>query len=221
MRFADLQPPSTPTARAAFEVAERYCSPALLAHSVRSWAFALAFAEVEGLHDGPTEPVPARREGRRDGRATGMDEELLYVAAMVHDLGLVPAFDAVRVPFETAGGEVGWVLAAGAGWDTHRRQRVVEVVERHMQPSVDAGADPEGHLLEIATGLDISGARADVLPEAFLREVLVVHPRGDLATEFGGCLVEQAARKPGSQADRIVTSGLEARLAANPLESLG
>jgi hypothetical protein len=203
MRYADLRPPGTAAAVAARQVAERYCSPALLAHSVRSWAFALAFADVEGL------------------RQKALDEELLYVAAMVHDLGLVPAFDAVRVPFETAGGEVGWVLAAGAGWEPSRRQRVVEVVERHMQPSVDAALDPEGHLLEIATGLDISGSRADVLPEAFLREVLAAHPRGELAAEFGGCLVEQAARKPGSQADRIVTSGLEARLAANPLESLG
>jgi hypothetical protein len=200
VRLADLRPPETPAARAARDVAERYCSPALLAHSVRSWAFALAFAEVEGL--------------------TRIDEELLYVAALVHDLGLVPAFDAVRVPFETAGGEVGWVLTAGAGWEPRRRQRVVEVVERHMWPAVEAAEDPEGHLLEIATGLDISGARPDALPEAFLREVLAAHPRGDLAAEFGGCLLEQAARKPGSQAARLVASGLEARLAANPLESL-
>jgi catechol 2,3-dioxygenase-like lactoylglutathione lyase family enzyme len=199
MRFADLHPPGTPAATAALQVAERYCSPALLAHSVRSWAFALAFAEAEGI--------------------SGLDEELLYVASLVHDLGLVPAFDAVRVPFETAGGEVGWVLAAGAGWDPHRRQRVVEVVERHMQPSVNAVEDPEGHLLEIATGLDISGARADVLPKPFLREVLTALPRGDLAAEFGACLVKQAGRKPGSQAARIVASGLESRLAANPLES--
>ena len=221
MRFADLQPPDTAAARAALEVARRYCSPALLAHSLRSWMFALAFAEVEGLGGGPTEPVPARREVRRDGRATGIDEELLYVAALVHDLGLTPAFDAVRVPFETAGGEVGWVLAAGAGWAPHRRDRVVEVVERHMLPSVDAADDPEGHLLEIATGLDISGARPDALPEPFLREVLAAHPRGDLAAEFGACLLAQAARKPGSQAARIVASGLEARLVANPLEALG
>jgi hypothetical protein len=200
MRLADLHPPDTPAARAALEVGERYCSPALLAHSVRSWLFALAFAEVEGL--------------------AGLDEELLYVASLVHDLGLVPAFDAVRVPFETAGGEVGWVLAAGAGWSPARRQRVVEVVEAHMRPSVDAADDPEGHLLEIATGLDISGARPDALPEAFLRDVLRAHPRGDLAAEFGACLLAQAARKPGSQAERIVASGLERRLAANPLESL-
>jgi hypothetical protein len=201
MRLADLRMPDTPAARAALEVAERYCSPALLAHSVRSWAFALAFAEVEGL--------------------TGLDEELLYVAALVHDLGLVPVFDAVRVPFETAGGEVGWVLAAGAGWDPRRRQRVVDVVEAHMRPSVDAAEEPEGHLLEIATALDISGARPDALPAAFLREVLAAHPRGALAAEFGCCLAEQASRKPGSQAERIVAAGLESRLAANPLESLG
>jgi hypothetical protein len=201
MRLADLRMPDTPAARAALEVAERYCSPALLAHSVRSWAFALAFAEVEGL--------------------TGLDEELLYVTALVHDLGLVPVFDAVRVPFETAGGEVGWVLAAGAGWDPRRRQRVVDVVEAHMRPSVDAAEEPEGHLLEIATALDISGARPDALPAAFLREVLAAHPRGALAAEFGCCLVEQASRKPGSQAERIVAAGLESRLAANPLESLG
>jgi hypothetical protein len=90
-----------------------------------------------------------------------------------------------------------------------------------MRPSVDAAEDPEGHLLEIATGLDISGARPDALPAAFLREVLAAHPRGDLAAEFGGCLVEQAARKHGSRAERIVAAGLESRLAANPLESLG
>jgi hypothetical protein len=201
MRFADLQPPDTAAARAAHEVARRYCSPALLAHSVRSWAFALGFAEVEGIR--------------------GLDEELLYVAALLHDLGLVPEFDAVRVPFESAGGHVGWVLAAGAGWAPARRDRVVEVVERHMLPAVEAADDPEGHLLEIATGLDISGNRPDALPEPFLREVLAAHPRGALAAEFGACLVEQAARKPGSQAERIVAGGLVAKLAANPLESLG
>jgi hypothetical protein len=200
MRLADAAPPDTPAARAAREVAERYCSSALLAHSVRSWLFALAFAEAEGL--------------------SGLDEELLYVASLVHDLGLVPAFDAVRVPFETAGGEVGWVLAAGAGWSPARRQRVVEVVEAHMRPTVDASEDPEGHLLEVATGLDISGARPDALPRELLREVLAAYPRGDLAAEFGACLVAQASRKPGSQAERIVASGLERRLAANPLESL-
>lgn len=167
---------------------------------MRSWAFALGFAEAEEIG--------------------GIDEELLYVAALLHDLGLAPEFDAVRVPFESASGHVGWVLAAGAGWTPQRRDRVVEVVERHMLPSVDAAEDPEGHLLEIATGLDVSGSRPEALPEPFLREVLAAHPRWSLTAEFGACLVDQGARKPGSQAARLVAGRLENRLAADPLEAL-
>ena len=53
-----------------------------------------------------------------------------------------------------------------------------------MWREVDPAEDPEGHLLEIATALDISGARADVLPSAFVAEVLAAHPRGALGAEF-------------------------------------
>lgn len=67
--------------------------------------------------------------------------------------------------------------------------------------------DVEGHLIEIATGLDISGARPDDLPEEFLREVLAAHPRGALAKEFTSCVVDQAERKPTTGARRLVDSG--------------
>ena len=41
------------------------------------------------------------------------DAELLYVAALMHDLGLVAAFDSHALPFEDVGGHVAWVLAPG------------------------------------------------------------------------------------------------------------
>ena len=91
------------------------------------------------------------------------------------------------------GGHVAWVLAAGAGWPIVRRRRVLDVIERHMWTSVDPAVDPEGHLLEIQTGLDISGARAVVLPTPFLNEVLTCFPRLGLAANFRACLVDQAA----------------------------
>ena len=100
-------------------------------------------------------------------------------------------------------------------------RRVLDVIVRHNWPSVDPGLDVEGHLLEIATGLDISGARPDALPPEFLREVLPAHPRGELAQEFGSCVIDQAERKPTSAARRLVDDGLIRKLQENPLERLG
>ncbi|HEV7622626.1 MAG TPA: HD domain-containing protein [Amnibacterium sp.] len=198
MRFADAALPDTPATAAALEVAGRFCSPALLEHSIRSWYWAVGFAAATGVQ-------PA-------------DPELLAVAALLHDTGLTPAFDNVALPFETAGGFVGWAVTAGAGWAPERRDRVVEVIERHMWREVDPAVDPEGHLLEVATSLDISGAHDGVLPGAFVAEVLAAHPRGTLGAEFTACITDQAARKPGSEAARLVAGGVASRLADHPLE---
>ena len=197
MRVTDLGVPTSPAAMAAREVAAEFCSTALLNHSERSYYFAVGFASVAALD---------------------FDAELLYVSALLHDLGLTEAFDNHRVAFETAGGYAAWVLTAGAGWPADRRRRAVEVIERHMWPSVDLQRDPEGHLLEIATGLDISGSRPDVLPRTFLDEVLARYPRLDLGTEFAACLLDQAERKPGTAAARLVAGGLADKLRHHPLE---
>jgi hypothetical protein len=197
MRVAEVAIPTTPAAVAAREVAAEFCSPALLNHSERSYLFAVGFGSVYALEH---------------------DAELLYVAALLHDLGLTEAFDNHRIAFETAGGYAAWVLTAGAGWPIGRRRRAVEVIERHMWPSVDPARDPEGHLLEIATGLDISGARPDVLPPDFLAEVLDRLPRLDLGAEFTACLTDKAARKPETAAARLVAGGLADKVRQHPLE---
>jgi hypothetical protein len=86
-----------------------------------------------------------------------------------------------------------------------------------MAPAPIPGAGLEGLLLDIATALDISGARPDALPADYRTAVLMRHPRLDLATEFVDLVSEQADRKPGSEAARLMRSGLPAKLARNPL----
>ncbi len=194
----DITPPDTPAARAALELATAYHSESLLNHTIRSWIWALGFAELEGHRD--------------------LDHELLYVAALLHDIGIVEAFDNHTLAFEDAGGHVAIALTTGAGWSPERRIRVHEVIERHMWTSVDPAEDAEGYLLEIATGLDISGARAGALSRSFEDAVLERYPRGTLAAEFSACAVDQARRKPQSSAARIVAGGVERKLAENPLE---
>ena len=59
-------------------------------------------------------------------RDSEIDAELLFVASLLHDLGLVPAFDAHAVDFEHAGGAVARVFAAGAGWPEARQRRLAD-----------------------------------------------------------------------------------------------
>jgi len=200
MRLTDFHAPDTLAARGALELARQYQSPAITAHALRSWLWAEAFARIDGIGE--------------------VDHELLYVAAVLHDIGTVTAFDNHTVSYEHAGGHVAVALTAGAGWPVERRARALDVIVRHNWPRVDPAMDAEGYLLEVATGLDISGARPEALPEAFRREVLAVYPRGALAAEFGACVLDQAARKPDTAARRLVDGGVIEKLAENPLERL-
>lgn len=196
-RVTDL--PDTAIARAALEVAQAYCSPALLNHSIRSFLWGRVYAE-------------------RLGHA--FDAELYFVASMLHDIGLTREFDNHALPFEEAGGHVARVFAAGAGWDAARGHRAGDIIVRHMWDQVDPALDVEGHLLERATSFDISGSGADHYPDDARTLVLARYPRLDLAAEFAASFEDQARRKPGCAAAAI-SSGLEARLAANPLERSG
>lgn len=198
MQLSTFTPPATPAARAARALAAQYHSESMQNHVMRSWLWAEAFALVEDRGD--------------------IDHELLYVSAMLHDIGIVPEFDNVNLSYEEAGGHVAVALTTGAGWVMDRGRRALDVIIRHNWPSVDPAMDVEGYLLEIGTALDISGARADVLPAPFLREVLAEYPRLQLAREFGDGVVDQATRKPHTSAHRLVTGGVVGKLEHHPLE---
>jgi HD domain len=197
MSLYDMESPDTAAAVAANQVARRYCSSALYAHSVRSYLWGIAYAEREGLD---------------------FDGELFYVAAMLHDVGLTRPFDAHQMPFEEAGGQVAWVLAAAAGWPDDRRMRVAQVIEKHMWPSVDPLEDVEGHLLEVATSIDISGRGLHLIPIDLQTDVIAAWPRLDLAAEFTECLRLQGERKPTSRAADLTRDGLADALRDHPQE---
>lgn len=167
--------PDAAVARASHAVAAAYRSAALCNHATRSYLWARAVAPTIDL---------------------AFDDELLYVAAMLHDLGLTDAFDNATLPFEDAGGHAAWVFAAGAGWDVRRRDRVAQIIVRHRWDQVDQASDPEGHLLESATAVDISGRGVERLPDAVIDAVLARYPRVGLAEEFRRRIRAQATRKP-------------------------
>ena len=142
-----------------------------------------------------------------EAESISFDRELLYVATMLHDLGVTPNFDAHQVAFEEAGGAVGRVFAAGAGWTEDRQHRVAEIIERHMWPAVDKDIDPEGYLLEVATSMDVSGVSLERWDAHLRTQVVRELPRLDFSETFAYSIHDQATRKPASQAARLDASG--------------
>jgi hypothetical protein len=198
MHLDDLAVPETAAARSAFELAAAFHSPALLHHCVRSFLWAAALAAQEG---------------------TEYDPELLYVAALLHDIGLTSPFQHPSKSFEEVGGQVAYVFGAGASWPAVRRDRVAEVVARHMGWAGEPADDREGHLLQRSTTVDVTGGGVELIPAPLRAEVLTRWPRLAFAQEFAAHFQAQAARGADLAAGRAVARGALQRMAGNPLDA--
>jgi hypothetical protein len=196
----DLTVPDSAAATHAYELADAFCSPALRNHCVRSYLWGTALAAQEAI---------------------AIDAELLYVGAMLHDFGLLPSFDHPSMSFEHVGGTIAVVFAAGAGWPVERQRRVSEVIVRHMGYAGDPADDPEGHLLERATTIDVSGGGIELIPAALRTEVLAQWPRSSFAAEFAERFQAQVPRGAELSAGRAIARGALKRMAANPLDAPG
>jgi hypothetical protein len=191
-------PPSTPAAAAAVSVATRFYSPTLFNHCARSYLWGASYAAAHDIT---------------------FDDELYFVAAMLHDVALTDAFDSHRVAFEEAGGDLAWVFGVAAGWPSDRAARAEEIIVLHMRDDVSAAADPESHLLQVATAWDVAGRRDDEFAPGTRAEVLAQYPRLGFGEEFLACFEDQATRKPDGTAAAAIASGGAARIRANPLDA--
>ena len=73
MRLDDFTAPSTSAARGALALSRQYYSPAMKNHVLRSWYIAEGIAVAHAIE--------------------GLDHELLYVSALLHDIGISAEFE--------------------------------------------------------------------------------------------------------------------------------
>jgi hypothetical protein len=188
---------TTSAAQAALEVATRFYSPALLNHSIRAYLWGVSYGARHGVV---------------------FDDELYFVSAVLHDIGLTAEFDSHTRPFEEARGHLAWVIGTADGWPRERCRRAEEIIVQHMRARVPATEDPESHLLQIAAGWDVAGHHATEFPMELRAEVLGSYPRLGFSPEFLMLSKDQAARKPDSAAAAKIHNDLASRIAANPLD---
>jgi hypothetical protein len=171
----------------------------MLNHSVRSYLWGTMYGTAHGI---------------------AFDDELFYVAALLHDIGLTEAFDNYELPFEVAGGHLAWTFGVAAGWREARAARASEIIVLHMRDDVSAAADPESHLLQVATSWEVVGRRPEEFAPDARAEMLARYPWQGFGTEILADFEDQARRKPDSAcAVSVGKKDMAGRIAANPLES--
>ncbi len=199
-------PPDSPLALAADERVRELSSPALYGHCARTWAYAALFAERDRV---------------------AHDAELLYVACMLHDLGLTTAHwghDRHAQCFAVEGAYAAQVFVGeldGAGEQRAsegRAQKVAEAISLHLNVNVPARLGAEAALLSKGVSLDVVGRRLHQLPTNATQGVEQRWPRGPLAVELIAATGEQAHLRPRSRAALLHGLGFPKLIKANPLD---
>src|SRR5262245_2256486 len=160
--LAGVDVPDTPLITRAIEYARRNSEPYLFNHVMRSWLFAVRFAQLKQVaHDG----------------------EVLAVATLLHDLGLGKAFSG-PLRFEVEGANVARKFARDEGLDERRAQLIWDGVALNSTPSIALYKETEVSLCTLGIGLDWGGFGYEALPEAQIAEIVDAFPRLDMKRLF-------------------------------------
>lgn len=189
--------PDTAAARHAEEICRAASSQSLANHCFRSYAWGAAL-------------------GVRDGIV--WDAEVLYVAAMFHDLGLTAAYDRGGC-FEQDGADAAWETLTGLGWSAPRAATVADAVYLHMHVTTDEDT-PEARLLDRGTAADVRGVRITEVADPTKSLVLDRFPRLGFKEHFVALLEDQARRKPSCVVHRYLHErGAAREIRAAPFDS--
>lgn len=133
--------------------------------------------------------------GTRDG--LDWDAELLFVSAMLHDLGLTK-FPGGRGPFEQRGAEAAESWLHERGWPQERAGVVARAIRMHLDVGAAGRERPEVALLHFGAAADVTGMRLEDIHPRTVAEVLHDHPRSGFEGFFAGKIRGEARAEPRS-----------------------
>jgi hypothetical protein len=189
-----LRIPDSSVASAAERLCQSVSSPSLQGHCQRTYVWGALLAA-------------------RVGRS--FDSELLYVASLLHDLGLTAHAPATLAApcFAVSGARAAESFLSEQGYAAERTAAISECISLHLNTYVPESASVEAHLLAAGAALDVAGIRKRELSRELRSAVLQRHPRDGFASEFAPCLHQQVAAWPNTRVAMLDrTFGLTARL---------
>lgn len=167
--------PDSKLAREAAELVRSYEDEMLFNHSVRVYVF----GAMKGLR-----------------QKLKFDPELLYVAALFHDLGLVDHYHTATKRFEVDGADAARDFLRARGIAEPQADLVWEAIALHTTPGIPQYMRPEIALTNAGVLVDVVGVGYDDYTPEQRDQVISAFPRGDFKNEFLKVQTCSALKKP-------------------------
>jgi HD domain len=171
------RPPESRLAREAEELCRELSSPALLNHCLRVYLWGALLGARDRLR---------------------YDEEVLFVAAALHDLGLTDTYLAGSTTpcFAVQGAIAAGDWALEHGCERSRAEAVADAISLHINPRVRPSEGVEAHLLTAGAAFDVIGARYRHIARPLVSAAIERHPRLGFKREMDGRSRVAAERGP-------------------------
>ncbi|MEU7588819.1 HD domain-containing protein [Micromonospora sp. NPDC049230] len=173
--IAGLEIPDTAAVAEATRHIQETTIPLIYHHSRRVFLFGLIHARKLGV-----EPDP----------------ELLYLAALFHDSGLLTPFSDAEQRFEIDGADHARRFLLDRGFPTAAAETVWTAIALHTSPGIPDRMGPEIATTYLGVLTDVLGLGLDGLEPDQLGEILAAHPRGDFKEGFLRAHVDGLKNRP-------------------------
>ncbi|WP_327287392.1 HD domain-containing protein [Streptomyces sp. NBC_01198] len=137
------------------------------------------------------------------------DPELLYVAALFHDTGLVPAYRSNDQRFELDGAGQAYAFLRDHGYGEAEARTVWTAIALHTTPEVPYQMAPEIAATTAGVETDVLGLRLDNLTADEIGEVTAAHPRPDFKRQILQAFTDGFAHRPDTTFGTVNADVLE------------
>lgn len=132
-------------------------------------------------------------------RKLEFDPELLYAAAMFHDIGITPHYHGSQLRFEVDGANAARDFLRGRGIAESDIDKVWLAIALHTTPGIPEHMHPEICLVQAGAGMDMAGRGYEALSDREREAVLAAFPRGhDFAHQVIDTFYEGLKHRPAS-----------------------
>ncbi|MFE2943656.1 HD domain-containing protein [Streptomyces sp. NPDC059255] len=174
---AGVRIPDTQLARETAAFARTVSSATLFNHVMRTYLFSSLLFDRQGVR---------------------YDRELAFVAAALHDLGLVAAYRTPTERFEVDGADAAQRFLKEQRVAAERAEVVWDAIALHTNVGIATRKRPEIAMISIGSGMDFAGNDIQRIPSDLLDEILTAFPRAGFKQDAVDNILSLCRTKPMS-----------------------